>query len=214
MFQTLARKHDRQAQRDSSSGVALSASSPSRARSPAAHEEQRAAPRRILAERGEQQRGRRDVNASASSGEPAQRARARRRGAQPQAAHRGRACAAAPRPPPAPKAPLIHCPIRSTRGLGARRCAARGGRRRSPPARRRSRTARRVPRCTTSTAQPASRSVEQRLPDLRGGAHIDAPRRLRDDQHLGAGVDLAADDVLLQVAARQAAAPAPRARAP
>jgi hypothetical protein len=40
--------------------------------------------------------------------------------------------------------------------------------------------------------------------DLRCCANVDTPGRLADDQHLGAGGDLAADDELLQVAARQA----------
>src|SRR6185369_17225099 len=45
---------------------------------------------------------------------------------------------------------------------------------------------------------------EQLAPDLRRGADVDAPGRLRDDEQLRLGVDLAADDELLQVAAREA----------
>ena len=45
---------------------------------------------------------------------------------------------------------------------------------------------------------------EQLAADLRRRADVDAPGRLRDDEQLRAGVDLAADDELLQVAARQA----------
>ena len=45
---------------------------------------------------------------------------------------------------------------------------------------------------------------EQFAADQRRGADIDAPGRLRDDQQLRLRVDLAADDELLQVAARQA----------
>ena len=47
--------------------------------------------------------------------------------------------------------------------------------------------------------------VEQRLADLRRGADVDAPGRLRRDQHPRMLPDLAADDELLQVAAGQAA---------
>src|SRR5256885_2861199 len=46
--------------------------------------------------------------------------------------------------------------------------------------------------------------LQQLAADLSGGADVDAPRRLRDDQQLRIRVDLAADDELLQVAARQA----------
>jgi hypothetical protein len=46
--------------------------------------------------------------------------------------------------------------------------------------------------------------LQQRAADLRRGADVDAPGRLRDDQQLRVGVDLAADDELLQVAAGQA----------
>src|SRR6186997_263810 len=45
---------------------------------------------------------------------------------------------------------------------------------------------------------------EQLAADLRRRADVDAPRRLRDDEEPGLGVDLAADDELLQVAAREA----------
>ena len=58
---------------------------------------------------------------------------------------------------------------------------------------------------TTSTATPASRRSMQRLADLRSGADVHAPGRLRGDQHLRRLPDLAADDELLQVAAGQAA---------
>ena len=57
----------------------------------------------------------------------------------------------------------------------------------------------------TSTATPRVAQIDQRLADLRGGADIDAPRRLRGDQHLRLLADLAADDELLQVAAGKAA---------
>ena len=56
--------------------------------------------------------------------------------------------------------------------------------------------------------------VEQRLADLRRGADVDAPRRLRGDHHLRRLPDLAADDELLQVAAGQAARGGVRARRP
>ena len=46
---------------------------------------------------------------------------------------------------------------------------------------------------------------DQRLMDRGRGAGIDAPGRLRDDQHARVLQDLAADHELLQVAARQAA---------
>jgi hypothetical protein len=46
--------------------------------------------------------------------------------------------------------------------------------------------------------------LEQLAADLRGGADVHAPGGLRDDQQLRVGIDLAADDELLQVAARQA----------
>jgi len=39
--------------------------------------------------------------------------------------------------------------------------------------------------------------------DLGGGADVDSPGGLRDHQQSGLGVDLAADDELLQVAARE-----------
>src|SRR5664280_2895166 len=45
---------------------------------------------------------------------------------------------------------------------------------------------------------------QQLAPDLRRGPDVDAPGRLRADQQLRVGIDLAADDELLQVAARQA----------
>ena len=48
------------------------------------------------------------------------------------------------------------------------------------------------------------REVEQRLMDRRGGAGIDAPGRLRDDQDAGRLQDLPADDEFLQIAAREA----------
>ena len=47
--------------------------------------------------------------------------------------------------------------------------------------------------------------VEQRLPDLRGRADVHAPRGLRGDHELRLLADLAAHDVLLQIAAGQAA---------
>ena len=52
--------------------------------------------------------------------------------------------------------------------------------------------------------------VDQRLADLRRRAHVHAPRRLRGDHHARRLADLAPDDVLLQVAARQAAGRGPR----
>ncbi len=55
---------------------------------------------------------------------------------------------------------------------------------------------------------------QQLAADLRRGADVDAPGRLGDDQHLRIGVDLAADDELLQVAARQALRRARRVRRP
>jgi len=55
---------------------------------------------------------------------------------------------------------------------------------------------------TTSTAAGIAQG-QQLGPDLRRGADIDAHGRLRDDQHLGLRIDLAADDEFLQVAARQ-----------
>src|SRR5450755_4643623 len=45
---------------------------------------------------------------------------------------------------------------------------------------------------------------QQFAADLRRRADIDAPGRLRDDEQLRVGVDLAADDELLQVAAGEA----------
>src|SRR5436189_1510708 len=45
---------------------------------------------------------------------------------------------------------------------------------------------------------------EQLAADLRRRADVDAPGRLRDDEQPGPSVDLAPDDELLQVAARQA----------
>src|SRR6478735_5548978 len=45
---------------------------------------------------------------------------------------------------------------------------------------------------------------EQLAADLRCRADVDTPGRLRDDEQLRPGVDLAPDDELLQVAARQA----------
>src|SRR6185369_13372200 len=45
---------------------------------------------------------------------------------------------------------------------------------------------------------------EQFAPDLCRGADVDTPGRLRNDEELGLCVDLAADDELLQVAAREA----------
>ncbi len=56
--------------------------------------------------------------------------------------------------------------------------------------------------------------VEQRLADLRGGADVHAPGRLRGDHHLRLLADLAADDELLQVAAGEAARRGVRARRP
>ena len=55
---------------------------------------------------------------------------------------------------------------------------------------------------------------QQLAADLRRGADVHAPGRLRDDQQLRVGVDLAADDELLQVAARQALAPPRPGRRP
>ena len=46
--------------------------------------------------------------------------------------------------------------------------------------------------------------LEQLAADQRRRADVDAPGRLADDQQLRVGVDLAPDDELLQVAARQA----------
>ena len=50
----------------------------------------------------------------------------------------------------------------------------------------------------------ARREIEQLLADERGRADVDAPGRLRDDQHLRLLENLASDDELLQVAAREA----------
>src|SRR4051812_17844710 len=52
--------------------------------------------------------------------------------------------------------------------------------------------------------RPAGGEVEQCLVDRGGGRGVDAPGRLGDDQHVGVLHDLAADDELLQVAAREA----------
>ena len=57
----------------------------------------------------------------------------------------------------------------------------------------------------TSTAEPRAGEVDQRLADGGGGAGIDAPGRLADDEDAGLAVDLAADDELLQVAAGERA---------
>src|SRR3984893_8363540 len=46
--------------------------------------------------------------------------------------------------------------------------------------------------------------IEQRLTDNGGRACVDAPGRLADDEHGRISEDLAADDELLQIAARQA----------
>jgi len=67
---------------------------------------------------------------------------------------------------------------------------------------------------TTRTAQPLSRSREQLAADLRGGADVDAPGRLRDDQQLGVGVDLAADQEFLQISLRTGSSPPRRGRRP
>ena len=56
----------------------------------------------------------------------------------------------------------------------------------------------------TSTAVPRRGEIDQRLPDGRRRAGIDAPGRLADDQHAGLAQDFAADDEFLQVAAGQA----------
>src|SRR5215510_10876820 len=45
--------------------------------------------------------------------------------------------------------------------------------------------------------------IDDLLPDERGGANVDAPCRLRDNEHLRLLQDFAADDGLLQVAARK-----------
>ena len=55
----------------------------------------------------------------------------------------------------------------------------------------------------TTMAEPARGEVDQRLVDRRRGAGVDAPGRLRDDQHLRHLQHLAAHDELLQVAARE-----------
>jgi hypothetical protein len=56
--------------------------------------------------------------------------------------------------------------------------------------------------------------VDQGLADQRGGARIDAPGRLVDDEQLRLAFDLAPDDVFLQVAAgklgRARVVPGPR----
>ena len=66
----------------------------------------------------------------------------------------------------------------------------------------------------TTIAEPRGGEVDQRLVDRRGGAGVDAPGRLRDDQHLGLLQDLAAHDELLQVAARERPGRRGRARSP
>src|SRR6266436_4808951 len=48
------------------------------------------------------------------------------------------------------------------------------------------------------------REIEQRLPDDRGRAGVDAPGRLADDEHRWISKDLATDDELLQIATGQA----------
>src|SRR6266705_1575064 len=51
---------------------------------------------------------------------------------------------------------------------------------------------------------PLVAQVDDLLPNESGRADVDAPRGLRDDEHLGLLHDFAADDELLQVAAREA----------
>ena len=56
----------------------------------------------------------------------------------------------------------------------------------------------------TSTAAPRRGEIDQRLANDRGGAGIDAPGRLADDENAGLAQDFAADDEFLQIAAGEA----------
>ena len=55
----------------------------------------------------------------------------------------------------------------------------------------------------SSTAQPRSRACAQRAPDECGGADIEAARRLRGDDQPRRSIELAGEDQLLRIAARQ-----------
>ena len=57
----------------------------------------------------------------------------------------------------------------------------------------------------SSVARPFGAGVADPVPDGRLRADVHAPRGVRGDQHAGAGLQLAADDELLLVAAGQRA---------
>ena len=119
------------------------------------------------------------------------------------------ASARAARPPvrgPPGHSPLIHSPIRST---VASAVAIEGERR--PFAMTWSRSADREELLELlGDDEHGAAGVAQREElgaDLRRRADVDAPGRLRHDEHLRHGVELAADDVLLEVPAGEARAP-------
>ena len=149
-----------------------------------------------------------DTTVSASAIERRQRAPSRCDGADaPQAGAWRRPPRAGARGLASSPRPQAAHPLADALDVASPRCAIGGDRRPCAMTTRRSLISNSSSSSSRHHQHRAARvaQLEELRADLSGRADIDAPGRLRDDQDLGPGVDLAADDELLQVAARQAA---------